>query len=70
MSGHPTRARGPARRLLDLGRSAVAWPVSSQQGSRRNAMLAANEIRHRRDEEREVEEFLAALRPRRRAETG
>ena len=57
----------PARHVLDLGlglgRRAVAWPVSSQQGARRNAMIAASEIRHRRREQLEVEAFLAAHRP-------
>jgi hypothetical protein len=43
----------------------VSWPVASQQGARRNAMIAASEIRQRRSEQLEVEAFLAAYRPRR-----
>lgn len=70
MTGHPALPLGPARRLLDLGRGLATWPVTSQHGSRRNAMLAASEITHRRREQREVEEFLTGLRPRRRAATG
>ncbi len=64
----------PARRLLahalaplvSGGRRAAAWPVASQQGSRRNAMLGATEIRRRRHEQEEVEAFFAAYRPPRR----
>ena len=70
MTGHPTLPLGPARRLLHLGRSVATWPVASQHGSRRNAMLAATAISHRRREQREVEEFLTGVRPRRRAATG
>jgi hypothetical protein len=46
------------------------WPVASQHASRRNAMLAATEIRHRRREQDEVEAFLAAHRFRRTSATG
>ena len=70
MTSHLTLPLAPVRRLLDVGRGVAAWPVASQHGSRRNAMLAASEISHRRCEQREVEEFLAAVRPRRRAATG
>ena len=57
--------------LLAGGRRVAAWPVSSQQGSRRNAMLAATEIRARRHEQEDVEAFLASYRPpRRSAATG
>jgi hypothetical protein len=66
----PPLALAPTRRLLDVGRRVTAWPVSSQQGSRRNAMLAATEIRHRRREQLEVEAFLTTVRPRRTAATG
>lgn len=66
-----TRARHLVGHLLDGGRRMVAWPVSSQQGSRRNAMLAATEIRARRHEQEDVEAFLASHRPpRRSAATG
>lgn len=66
----PTLALAPTRHLVDVGRRVTAWPVSSQQGSRRNAMLAATEIRHRRREQLEVEAFLASVGPRRAAATG
>ena len=65
MESPPTLALRPARHVLDLGRRVVAWPVASQQGARRNAMIAASEIRQRRSEQLEVEAFLAAYRPRR-----
>lgn len=68
-SSHPLVVR-PVRRLVDLGRRAVTWPVTSQHGSRRNAMLAATEIRQRRREQLEVEAFLAAVPPRRTAAMG
>ncbi len=47
--------------VVGTGRRLLTWPVGSQQGSRRNAMLGANELRHRRREQQEVEEFLADL---------
>jgi len=37
------------------------WPVESQQGSRRNAMVASTALAQRRAELADVEEFLAAL---------
>ena len=40
-------------------RTAVRWPVESQQRSRRNAMLAATELTDRRRQTLMVEEFLA-----------
>lgn len=66
----PALVTAPARRAADLGRRVVTWPVSTQHGARRNAMIGATEIRHRRREQREVEEFLAAARPRRAVATG
>ena len=66
----PPVALRPARRLAAMGRRAVTWPTSSQQVSRRNAMLAASDLRHLRNQQREVEEYLATVRPRRRAATG
>ncbi len=45
------------RRLV---RSVLAWPVESQQGSRRNALVASTALTQRRRERDEVEEFLAA----------
>ena len=43
-----------------LVRSVLAWPVETQQGSRRNAMVASTALTERRHERDEVEEFLAA----------
>jgi hypothetical protein len=43
-----------------LARSVLAWPVETQQGSRRNAMVASTALTERRRERDEVEEFLAA----------
>ena len=37
------------------------WALTSQQGSRRNAMLASTVLTQRRIEHTEVEEFLASL---------
>jgi hypothetical protein len=45
---------------LRLVRSVLAWPVESQQGSRRNALVASTALTQRRRERDEVEEFLAA----------
>lgn len=61
-----TLALRPAQHALTLGRSIAAWPLTSQQGARRNAMLASTEIRRRRQEQQDVEAFLLAHRPRRR----
>lgn len=44
------RAAGAVRR----------WPVESQLGARRNAMIASTALAQRRAELDEVEEFLAA----------
>lgn len=60
----------PAHQLIDLGRRVVSWPVASQHGARRNAMLAATELRQRRREQDDVEAFLAALDTRRTAAMG
>lgn len=43
-----------------LVEAARRWPVESQLGSRRNAMIAATALAQRRAELDEVEEFLAA----------
>ncbi len=45
------------RRLV---RSVLAWPVETQHGSRRNAMVASTALTERRRERDEVEEFLTA----------
>jgi hypothetical protein len=44
--------------LLDQVR---AWPVQSQQGARRNAMIATTALAARRAEREDVEDFFAAL---------
>lgn len=41
------------------------WAVRSQQGSRRNAMVATTHLTMRRIERDQVEAYLAALAPRR-----
>ncbi len=46
------------RRLLN---AAVSWPVSSQQQSRRNALVASTALMQRRRELDDVEDFLATL---------
>lgn len=38
-----------------------AWAISSQQGARRNAMVATTALARRRAELLEVEEYLAGL---------
>ncbi|WP_460713121.1 hypothetical protein [Nocardioides dilutus] len=38
-----------------------AWPVESQQTSRRNAMLACTSLTQRRMEHQEVADFLASF---------
>jgi hypothetical protein len=40
-----------------------AWPVQSQQGARRNAMIASTALAARRAERQDVEAFFAALEP-------
>ena len=42
--------------------AARRWPVESQLGARRNAMIASTALAQRRAELDEVEEFLAARR--------
>lgn len=44
---------------LGLVRAVLTWPVESQQGSRRNALVASTALTQRRRERDEVEEFLA-----------
>ena len=45
--------------FLRVARSALRWPVESQQRSRRNAMLASTELTDRRRQTLLVEEYLA-----------
>jgi hypothetical protein len=48
-----------------LGRVS-AWSVESQQGARRNAMVASTAMAARRAEREDVDAFFAALKPRER----
>jgi hypothetical protein len=48
---------------LMLGR-VHTWSVESQQGARRNAMVATTAMAARRAEREDVAEFLGALEPR------
>ena len=43
-----------------LVRSVLAWPVETQQGSRRNALVASTALTQLRRERDDVEDFLAA----------
>jgi len=52
-------ARHAAGAVVRPARTAVRWPVESQQRSRRNAMLAATDLTDRRRQTLLVEEFLA-----------
>lgn len=58
----PTAVDGPVRAGHSLGRGVadlLRWPVSSQHAARRNALRASTEIAQRRQEQQEVEDFLA-----------
>jgi hypothetical protein len=50
--------------------SAAGWHVTSQQQSRRNALIASTALVERRRELVEVDEFLAALEARDRTVAG
>jgi hypothetical protein len=50
----------PMSLVLDRVR---AWPVQSQQGARRNAMIANTTLLARRAEREDVEAFLASRAP-------
>lgn len=45
---------------LPLVRTLLAWPVETQQGSRRNALVSSTVLAQLRHERDEVEEFLEA----------
>lgn len=51
------------RPIAHLATQVRAWPTSSQQRARRNAMIAATECAQRRAERDEVAEFFAARFP-------
>jgi hypothetical protein len=60
----------PHRRLWSPWRaigSAAAWPVTSQDRARRNALVASSRLAARRRERQEVEAFLVAHQARRTA---
>jgi len=46
--------------LVQPLRTALRWPVESQQHARRNAMIASTALAQRRAELNDVERFLAA----------
>jgi hypothetical protein len=50
----------PVSVMLDRVR---AWSIESQQGARRNAMVANTAMAARRAERQDVDAYLAALRP-------
>jgi hypothetical protein len=54
------RSIHPLSLVLDHVR---AWPVQSQQGARRNAMIATTALAARRAEREDVEDFFAGLTP-------
>ncbi len=56
--------------LSPVDRWVHQWAVSSQQRSRRNAMVAATALTQRRAESREVEDYLAARAVRRAVPDG
>jgi hypothetical protein len=45
------------RRLGELSQ----WPVQTQQGARRNALIASTALADRRRQRREVDDFLSEL---------
>jgi hypothetical protein len=55
-----------AVRSAVLGR-VRAWSVESQQGARRNAMVANTALAARRAERQDVDAYFAGLRPKARA---
>ena len=50
--------------LSDLVSRVRTWPVETQLGARRNAMIASTTLAARRAERLDVEEFFAAREPR------
>jgi hypothetical protein len=48
-------------------RAVLAWPVASQQRSRRNAMVASTALAERRRERLDAEQFVSAHARRHRA---
>ena len=49
----------PMRQLVRLGQTISEWPVTSQQQSRRNAMVALTACAQRRAEREEVASYFA-----------
>jgi hypothetical protein len=51
-------------------RAVAHWPVTTQIGARRNALVASTDLAQRRRERHDVEEFLRTLnQPERRPQT-
>ena len=44
-----------------VARAVLTWPVASQHGARRNALVASTSLARSRREREEVEEYLARL---------
>jgi hypothetical protein len=59
MSRTARLGRAAAGVVVRPARTAVRWPVESQQRSRRNAMLAATDLTDRRRQTLLVEDYLA-----------
>jgi hypothetical protein len=62
MNTHGTVTRLIDRTLIRPWVAVRRWPVESQLGARRNAMVASTVLARRRAELQDVEEFLAARR--------
>ena len=58
MSSFVPQSLNPLSLVFDHVR---AWPTQSQQGARRNAMIATTALAARRAEREDVEDFFAAL---------
>jgi len=58
MSSFVPQSLNPLSLVIDHVR---AWPTQSQQGARRNAMIATTALAARRAEREDVEDFFAAL---------
>ena len=67
-TGAPMSPFGNLTALTTLPGRVRAWPVATQQGARRNAMIACTALAARRAEREDVEDFLASLAPRRGAQ--
>lgn len=58
----PTRPGDAAlASVLELARTVLRWPVESQLGSRRNALLASTRLTEASRQRRDVDDFLDGL---------